>query len=76
MKRPTALKAIRAKCIDCSGNQIKEVKTCPVTSCALWSFRMGKGYEEPSKPGVSVTSKEDAAHISELSEVEEELVET
>jgi hypothetical protein len=73
MKRRTALKAIRAKCIDCSGNQPKEVKQCPVTTCALWPYRMGRGYEEPLRMGVSVVSEENAAHVSDD---EEKLVET
>lgn len=36
------LKAIRAKCLDCSGDYINEVRECPVTDCALYPFRMGK----------------------------------
>jgi len=38
----TPIKAIRAKCIDCSGGQLSEVRLCPVTTCALWPYRMGK----------------------------------
>lgn len=34
--------AIRAKCIECSGGSIKEVQMCPITSCALYLFRLGK----------------------------------
>ena len=34
-KVQTPLKAIRAKCIDCSGGSRLEVKHCPVTSCPL-----------------------------------------
>lgn len=36
------LKAIKAYCIECSGNQINEVKKCPCTSCPLYAFRFGK----------------------------------
>ena len=36
------LKAIRAKCIDCSAGQLSEVRDCPNEKCALYSFRMGK----------------------------------
>ena len=53
-KRGTPLKAIRAKCLDCSNGDKKEVKQCPVRNCPLWPLRMGRGYEDPSKPGVSV----------------------
>lgn len=35
----TPVKAIRAKCLDCSGNDRNEVKGCSVTSCPLWPFR-------------------------------------
>ena len=35
-------KAIRAKCIDCSGGSSEEVKACPVTDCPLYAFRRGK----------------------------------
>jgi len=35
------LKAIRAKCLDCSFNAT-EVRLCPVTSCPIWPFRFGK----------------------------------
>ena len=34
-------KAIRAKCLDCSGGSSDNVKTCPVTSCPLYPFRLG-----------------------------------
>jgi hypothetical protein len=35
------LKAIRAKCIDCSGGSADEARKCTVLGCALWPFRMG-----------------------------------
>lgn len=38
----TPVKAIRAKCLDCSCYQPKEVRLCPVTDCSLWPYRMGK----------------------------------
>jgi hypothetical protein len=36
------LKAIRAKCLDCSGGSPSEVADCQVKSCALYPFRMGR----------------------------------
>lgn len=42
MKHLTPMKAIRAKCLDCSHGQPGEVRMCPVISCALWPYRMGK----------------------------------
>ena len=35
-------KAIRAKCIDCCGDQISEVRKCTAMGCPLWPYRMGK----------------------------------
>jgi hypothetical protein len=42
MARLTPVKAIRAKCLDCSGGQQKEVRECPIPDCSLWPYRMGK----------------------------------
>ena len=36
------LKAIRAKCYDCSYFQLNEIRLCEVVNCALWPFRAGK----------------------------------
>lgn len=38
----TPIKAIRAKCIDCSGGQAKEVRLCPIKKCSLYPYRMGR----------------------------------
>jgi hypothetical protein len=43
MKNLTTLKAIRSKCIDCSGHELKEVRSCRFDDCPLFSLRMGKG---------------------------------
>ena len=37
----TALKAIRAKCLDCMCDQQAEVRRCPCIECPLYPFRMG-----------------------------------
>lgn len=37
--RPAA--AIRARCLDCSGGSVAEVRKCVATNCALWPHRMG-----------------------------------
>lgn len=36
------LRAIRAKCIDCSGGRKREAALCIATACDLWPFRMGR----------------------------------
>lgn len=38
----TPLRAIRLKCLDCSGDSRKEVELCPVSRCSLWPYRFGK----------------------------------
>ena len=35
-------RAIRAKCIDCCGGSLSEVRKCTAVTCALFLFRMGK----------------------------------
>lgn len=34
------IKAIRAKCLDCSCNDKSEIRKCTAVFCALWPFRM------------------------------------
>jgi hypothetical protein len=36
------VKAIRAKCIDCSGGNAAEARKCVAFRCPLWPFRLGK----------------------------------
>ena len=38
----TRAKAIRLKCLDCCGDAPAEVRSCTITSCPLYPFRMGK----------------------------------
>ncbi len=33
--------AIRAKCVECSGGMLSEVRDCAVVACALYPYRMG-----------------------------------
>ena len=49
MKKLTPIKAIRAKCIECSGGSLKEVQFCVIPECALYIFRMGKN---PNRKGI------------------------
>ena len=48
MKILTPLKAIRAKCLDCSVYQPKEVKLCTADDCDLYIYRFGKN---PNRKG-------------------------
>lgn len=40
-ERPTRKKAIKEKCLDCSGGIKAEIRRCPAQHCPLWPFRMG-----------------------------------
>ena len=55
MKVLTPIKSIRAKCIDCSGGSLKEVRLCPVKDCTLYPYRMGK---RPSRVDIDTYHKE------------------
>lgn len=41
-KEKKPLKAIRNKCLWCSGDSKHETKLCPNEQCPLWPFRLGK----------------------------------
>lgn len=45
----TPMKAIRAKCLNCSCGSSQEVSLCPVTDCALYPYRFGKRIGEAKK---------------------------
>ena len=38
----TPLRAIRAKCLDCSAGSAKEVRECVMLDCPLYPYRLGK----------------------------------
>ena len=41
-KTISPVRAIRAKCLDCSNGSSNEVKLCPVERCPLFPFRFGQ----------------------------------
>lgn len=41
-RKTTPLKAIRAKCLDCTCGQPREINACQIKDCALYAFRFGK----------------------------------
>ena len=45
----TPIKAIRAKCLECSGGRPSGVRNCEVTDCPLFFYRMGKN---PNRAGI------------------------
>ena len=50
----TPIKAIRAKCLECSGNQPSEVRGCLLRECALFNYRLGKN---PNRKGIGGNKK-------------------
>lgn len=45
------MKAIRAKCMDCTDGQYTEIDECPITDCPLYAFRYGKNpYHKRASP--------------------------
>lgn len=38
----TPLRAIRAKCVDCSAGSMKEVRECVMLDCPIYPYRLGK----------------------------------
>jgi hypothetical protein len=42
-------KAIKARCLDCSGWSFDEVKDCSFQDCPLYPFRLGKGPQNPKE---------------------------
>ena len=55
------LRAIRAKCLDCSGNSHAEVADCLVRRCALYAFRLGSN---PWRAEVSEARREAARRLA------------
>lgn len=49
MKQLTPMKAIRAKCLECSGNQPGEVRGCKIDDCVLYPYRFG---HNPNRKGI------------------------
>lgn len=50
-KQLSPLKAIRAKCLECSGGKPSVVRNCDSVSCPLHSFRFAKN---PARTGIGV----------------------
>lgn len=40
--RVNPVKAIRKKCLECSGGSSREVERCQIKDCALYPFRFGR----------------------------------
>ena len=60
------IRAIRAKCLDCSGGNVAEARKCTVAKCPLWPFRMGANVFHAS----STSAKLDMANFATSSDGE------
>lgn len=53
VKTPSMARAIRAKCLNCSGYQRAEVRDCVLTDCPLFPYAVWQGakgcYKQPGK---------------------------
>lgn len=66
MAKLTPIKAIRAKCKDCTCNQNVEIRECPITDCPLYEYRMGHRPKNDSVgEGLSDLDIEDEDFIEE-----------
>lgn len=49
MSKLTPIKAIRQRCINCSGFELKEVRECAFTDCPLFEYRSGHRPKQKAK---------------------------
>ena len=56
MPHYSPMRAIRGKCLDCSGGSTKEVELCKAMDCPLWCFRLGRNPpRDPQSVQVRIT---------------------
>ena len=58
--RMNAQKALRLRCIDCSGASAAEVRLCTLVQCPAWPFRMGSS---PWRPPASEAQREQGRRL-------------
>lgn len=62
-------KAIRLKCLDCSGGSANEVKLCAAKGCPLYPFRLGRN---PYRTKRELTEEQRAAAAERLAKARKE----
>ena len=67
------VKAIRAFCLECSGDSTAEVKCCPRSVCPLFPFRLGKN---PYRKRREMTEEEKEVLAVRLREARKNLANT
>lgn len=63
-KQTNPVKAIRAKCLECSNGSSNEVRLCPIEHCPLFPFRFGKN---PYRAKRELTEEQREAMAARLS---------
>src|SRR5262249_17397748 len=59
------LQAIRARCLDCCGNQANEVALCTAVECPSWPFRMATDpWRKPASPARREAARRTMARIN------------
>ena len=69
MKMARPLKAIRLKCLDCSGWEWPEVARCQHTTCILWPLRFGKKPKGVAYSKVSAKDYEKRIQVGNFAEL-------
>lgn len=57
-KQLTPIKAIRTKCLECSGRSYKEARLCVIPDCPLYPYRMGKNPNRKKQPQKQINLQE------------------
>ncbi len=65
-KRLTPIKAIRAKCLECSCGNVNEVKLCVIPDCPLYPYRLGHS------PYIKLSDAHKAANAANLRKIHEQ----
>lgn len=52
---PVLIRAIKAKCLDCSGGEKKEIALCGIVECPLYRFRLGEQARERERMATRAT---------------------
>lgn len=64
------IKAVRKKCLDCSGGSSDEVRKCDIADCPLHPFRFGRNpYRKPRV----LTEEQRAANVARLAAARERI---
>jgi hypothetical protein len=59
------LRALRARCLDCCGQQANEVAACSAVACPSWPFRMGTDpWRKPASEARREAARREMAQIN------------